>query len=294
MSALRLVAGGFSRRYGKRAFLGKCLAPGLALAVVLGLAMLLPAPALAQSARGPAEVPPGSFTGEQYIDSQGCAFGRARINGQERWVPRLRADRTPLCGLTPSMAASQPAGAPQVAPPAASATTPTTAPPQPRAAQASQPAARTTRPRQTAPAPVRVDAGEVMRHEAEIATVPCPRRYRGRNIVCLEREVFDRLQATVAARPHDPGHQSAPRGQATHSRQTDGRYVQVGTFAVPSNAQNTIARLQALGLPVARGDLRHRGRAMQVVLAGPFDNPAALHDALGQARRMGFSDAFIR
>lgn len=303
MSALRAAVGGSRFFAGKLEFLKELQAPVLGL--VLGLALLVPGAASAQGAQGPAEMPPIGFDAEQYVDSRGCAFGRVQINGQTRWVPRLRADRTPLCDLTPSLAASRPAGTPQVAPPGAgAATTEMVRAPAGSAAQpagrpaASQPSQRTaratTRPRQQAAAPVMTDAAVLSHYEADIPTVPCPRRYRGRDIVCLERAVYERLRITVGTQTLDPGYRDAMPGAGVHSSQTGGRYVQVGTFAVPANAQNTIAGLQARGLPVSRGDVRHRGRAMQVVLAGPFDSPVAVREALSQARAMGFSDAFIR
>lgn len=59
--------------------------------------------ALAQSS-GPAEVPPNSYAANQYVDSTGCAYIRAGIGGNTNWVPRLKADRSQMCGLMPSLA----------------------------------------------------------------------------------------------------------------------------------------------------------------------------------------------
>lgn len=76
---------------------------------------------------------------------------------------------------------------------------------------------------------------------------------------------------------------------------TGGRvFVQVGSFGVAANAQGAAARLQAMGLPVARSDGRIGGKAVQVVLAGPFGSVAEAQAALGAARGAGFGDAFIR
>lgn len=287
MTALRLQAGGLWPVSALSVFLRSCRASMAARAI--GLALLLPAAAFAQSGQGPAEMPPPGFADEQFVDSRGCAFGRVQINGQARWVPRLRADRTPLCGLTPSLAASRPADSPVVTPVAAR----TTAPAQPqRQAQPSKAAARPAA--SSASRPVMVDGGEFVRYETDIPTVPCPRRYRARNIVCLDHAEYERLRETVAHRLLTTADGPPVSIGARHSAHVGGRYVQVGTFAVPSNAQNTVARLQAQGLPVARGNLRHGGQAMQVVLAGPFGSHAALQDALRRARAMGFSDAFIR
>jgi hypothetical protein len=75
---------------------------------------------------------------------------------------------------------------------------------------------------------------------------------------------------------------------------TGGLYVQVGTFGVPDNAAGASGRLQALGLPTARSNITQGGRALTVVLAGPFGTSAAAQAALNAARGAGFGDAFIR
>ncbi len=71
-------------------------------------------------------------------------------------------------------------------------------------------------------------------------------------------------------------------------------FVQVGSFGVVSNAEGALARLAGLGLPVARANGRIGGKAVQVVMAGPFGSAADAQAALRAARGAGFGDAFIR
>lgn len=61
--------------------------------------------AVSQSLRGttgPSELPPTSFQGKQFVDSQGCAFIRAGYGNRVTWVPRVSRSRKLLCGFRPT------------------------------------------------------------------------------------------------------------------------------------------------------------------------------------------------
>lgn len=410
---------------------------------------------------GPRELPPPGFKGQMYVDSRGCVFLRAGLNGVTNWVPRVSKDRRALCGYPPTMAtlgkpvpvAPQQEAAPRVAV-AAPSPRATGAPMATVATVTTPPRIRATSARPVDPALLRgVPAPVAMAHPVPPASVlvaqapvaraaaapvavqslgavpsgrkiacyasaPVPKLYAlsngGTAVLCTRGDgslngahapIYARVaqgegrrvgaglyepagatvsrgamtvndigssdRATVIVRradvteefPVPKGYKSAwkddrlnpHRGVGTVSGQaaqdqiwtrdvpaqlvadqasgktrrlvvvstknkaapvrkvqvssmgatrapakvatqaTAGRmFVQVGTFGVPANAEGAKARLRAAGLPVGTSRISKGGKALQIVLAGPFGDAGSAQAALGAARRAGFGDAFIR
>ncbi len=71
--------------------------------VALGAATVFAGSGLALAQGVPAELPPATFSGDQYVDSRGCIFIRAGVGGNTQWIPRVGRDRQQLCGFQPSL-----------------------------------------------------------------------------------------------------------------------------------------------------------------------------------------------
>lgn len=198
-----------------------------AIATVMGLTSVS-AQSLRQS-EIPAEFPPASFKGKQYVDSRGCVYIRAGIDGLVNWVPRVTRDRKVLCGYQPTLAQSA-TKTPAVTKPAATAAAPVIITPEP---PATKPAAAPKAEVATAAKPekaVRPVAKPVKLAKPAAAPAPKPRRAA----TAPKRAAQQAPRRVVRKQPAAPAPapvvvQAAPAKPAAPAQAAQGRTMRVTT-----------------------------------------------------------------
>ena len=263
----------------------------VALALLLGGAVL----AQAQSVRdipAPRETPPISFKGAQYVDSQGCVFVRAGVDGRVIWVPRVNASRQVLCGYPPTLVAGTAPGVVRDAPAIGTA-----APKRRNAATVIEIAPTTVAPQRVDLLQPVVPAGYKLAWKDGRLN---PNRARGTAAGQMAqdqvwtRETPARLVKSAAPAGLRVSTRDAAPVLRVSTKAARDAFVQVGSFGQPANARAVRTQLLALGLPVATADVVRGGRKIVVVTAGPFADAGTAQSALVTIRQAGLSDAFIR
>lgn len=251
----------------------------------------------------PAEFPPSSYTGSQYVDSRGCVYIRAGIDGAVSWLPRMNSGREHICNAQPTNVASAPDQSRQ----AASSPDPVVLPPpsdMPRSA-ASDPAptpepstSRPAAPREAAPAPspaptprrVAAPAAQPVQsatpqpRRVAVASAPAPRVMRP--AAPQARQIAVPARKSAQTRAPAVNRVAAGSGGCRWASSVSAQYMRgEGVRCGPQSASPVpgTARVMA-GVPAADRASSDTRRAPQMVRITSTTRVAPLHVAKMQAQ----------
>lgn len=183
-----------------------------------------------KNVQAPAEFPPSSFQGKQYVDSRGCVFIRAGIGGETTWVPRVTRSRKLICGQKPTFESPQVVEAEPAprrvveltldAPAEVEAPTPVPAPARQATAPRPDPTTRVEAPRaqtaapaaevaqaQPAPQPTRQQVVRVQR-APEVETIAAPRVAQPAPVAIATADVQEERTRRVVVRRARPAEET--------------------------------------------------------------------------------------
>ena len=229
-----------------------------------------------------AEPPPSDFSTNYYIDSRGCGFARAGLDGVTYWIPRVTKDRKPACNM-PGADFGEATQSVKLAPDAASGKTPFQGLPLPVSPVRTEKNSNSN-------AKLRKDLGVKSGPAAGSKNMPLDYATAWQTRTAKRTALPDAALANTKVQNSEPCGPGTPYAWSL----LRSRFVQVATFSFRANADRTVALLKTMGMPTVIKQNKINGKMYCAVLTGPFDQKKGLKAALESTREAGFKDAFVR
>lgn len=224
---------------------------------------------------GPAENPPTSYSGKQFVDSKGCVYIRTGYGGDIIWAPRLTSERKALCGYRPTISRTRNATIPAAV------------------IVASAGAAAVQSSRQS---PAIAPKGfKTAWHDGRLNNIRGPRTAAGdAQMAAVWTNTLPRRLVGANAVSSAVSSKIIPVKMGAGQVGSGNYYIQLTAIEDLQNIKANFRWLRTVGLPGGLMKSNRSGKEIQLVLAGPFNVQADLERAMTMVQGAGYAGVIIQ